>query len=1116
MFADQLQSGEIDVVQFELLPGQSLPAWLRDLRGASREVSITRAVAGARHDVVMRHADHAELQVLAVDRTQIDMFSMPGQAVVSWIAHAGGSGRDRLIEVQCHRFPAAPFNEGLDIGVDDAVADEVRTALRSTRARFDDIGVWLREEFTLPPAPGGTRRRLVHSGGPADDLSDGPKAFTMHGIRWVADVAIVDERLCVVRMTEASSRRQSRWLRLSEVDLRFADRTTAAVATESLRAALAGLADEGRSYIEMWNAYNDIERAAIVDEALRLKWGAYKGWHVLPDGGWRFELHPSERAGAFLRAAESYDGKLELEAAAQLPRELTGSRVRGARSVSVRGTVARIAHGNWTLDVTPPRDGDDNDPPPIGYLFRSLSGDRIRLSRRDQARDRIWSGQAEMPGLAYLLEGVPGAAARQRDDRRYDRVLNEAVRQAFGKGAPTQSQRRALELALRTPDVLLVQGPPGTGKTQFITALLRCLDRLGDKAMAFNRTLITSFQHDAVDNVAGRTRHRGLPPTRVDSRPGRSRQSARQWRDETVTKVSAYLAAHRPEAARRDDVNGLRRLAASYGMQPAGDSDVLHMIDEARRLAGNDLPARLRGKVERMRSQIESRVNTRRALTTSQRDQAARTIRSIRATEAAFADDGPARAAYALQHLADIDVLNKLDRALLDRAGKSRDSASPDLLADLAALRLNLLDRVHSGQSLSTSPTHDPEIDVLLHEIADAAAEAAAVQADSADDVLLAYRADLREDLALVESTLSRYNGVLAATVQQADSAEMSRVLDAPVPVFDTVVVDEAARANPLDLMIPLACARQRIILVGDHKQLPHALEQKVERELLRNMQIRDSDLSMSLFERWFTMFADESPKVRTIRLDTQFRMHPHLGEFVSKVFYGDPKSITAHESTYALTHDLAPYRGKVAVWIDVPHSAGPDKRRGTSRVRQVEARRLVRELRMLADLDRDRELTFGVITFYKAQQEVLEDELVNAGLGVQDDDGQFEPSQAMAWTKQPRPRPRLRVGTVDAFQGMEFDVVLLSITRSSARPDGPARVDDAIQRYGHLLRDSRMCVAMSRQRRLLIAVGDAAMADRESVPVAEGENGQPRSLAEGLVALRELCEGEYGAGIRT
>mgnify|MGYP002130084090 CR=1 FL=1 len=32
----------------------------------------------------------------------------------------------------------------------------------------------------------------------------------------------------------------------------------------------------------------------------------------------------------------------------------------------------------------------------------------------------------------------------------------------------------------------------------------------------------------------------------------------------------------------------------------------------------------------------------------------------------------------------------------------------------------------------------------------------------------------------------------------------------------DTVIIDEAARANPLDLFIPMSMAKRRIVLVGD------------------------------------------------------------------------------------------------------------------------------------------------------------------------------------------------------------------------------------------------------------------------------------------------------------
>jgi hypothetical protein len=1121
VFANNLQLGDTEVVEFTFtLPrGQELPQWLAAFKDGGKkdinpEVRVTTAALGASHDAVLHYVDSAELRVQVADRTQLAVFRPQGQVVVTWVVQVvkGNRSEPWRIFVQCHRFQDVPLRKPLSVGVGDEVSEKVRVALRQTGASFSAVETWLVDELTMPSAPSRVRRRMVYSGG--SQAESAGKGFTIHGRRWLADVAVVDERLRVVLLTEAGNRQPPKWTMLSEVDIGFADHTSAGVADEDLRATLAGLASSGQSYIEMWNSYNEIERAAIIEDALRLGWGQYRDWQPQPDGLVRFYLHQTKRDAAFLRAAETYDGELELEAAAWLPKEIAGRS--GDRITGVPGVVKNVSLANWTIDLRPSRENDTTDPAQYGWLFRSLSGDRIRLRRRDEARDRIWSGQAEMRGLALLFEGTPDLHAQQRVDKRYDHVLTDSVREAFGGNDPTPSQLEALQMALRTPDILLVQGPPGTGKTQFISALLRALDQLGDTSHTVNRTLLTSFEHEAVDNVASRARHHGLPPTRVDSRPGRGKQSVMDWRDDTVAAVNAYLDTHRPDVARRDEINQLRRLAESYSEVPVSDGDLLHILDEAKRLAGTDLPVEFRGRLERARATVRGRLATRAPMTAAQHALASATIRSIRTSETAFADDGPARADYALRVLTDLDLLDPTGRAVLELASTDQHAQRDQLLMELTQVRLDLLRRLHAGQLGTVRVTYDPDIEVLLHELAERVAEINAENADSADDVLLAYRADLEEDLALVEKTLQRYNAVLASTVQQAQSQQMNRVLDAPLPVFSTVIVDEAARANPLDLMIPLSCARERIIMVGDHKQLPHAIEMKIEQALMRDKTMSESSLSTSLFERWFTIFGEPEKKIRTIRLETQFRMHPVLGRFVSNVFYGGPDAIKPHESTHTLTHNLAPYQDKVAAWIDVPLSAGGDQKSGTSRVRQAEAKRLAGELRELARLDHSRKLTFGVITFYKEQRICIEKELIDADLGVVDEEGKFRPSADMALTDESKSRPRLRVGTVDAFQGMEFDVVLLSVTRSSPPPNGRGDTRDAVRRYGHLLRDSRMCVALSRQRRLLIAVGDAAMAERSSLPEQVDEQGRARSLAEGLVAFRELCEGEHGAGIRS
>jgi superfamily I DNA and/or RNA helicase len=129
---------------------------------------------------------------------------------------------------------------------------------------------------------------------------------------------------------------------------------------------------------------------------------------------------------------------------------------------------------------------------------------------------------------------------------------------------------------------------------------------------------------------------------------------------------------------------------------------------------------------------------------------------------------------------------------------------------------------------------------------------------------------------------------------------------------------------------------------------------------------------------------------------------------------------------------------------------------------------------------------------------EEIREALAQEGLGRRTNGGEFEIAESYRRTTNRKGEKveRLRVGTVDAFQGKEFDVVLLSVTRSN---NLPGTTDDELRKkYGHLLLENRLCVAMSRQHRLLIAVGDLAFA-REAKPIA--------ALGEFL----KLCEGPHG-----
>ena len=98
---------------------------------------------------------------------------------------------------------------------------------------------------------------------------------------------------------------------------------------------------------------------------------------------------------------------------------------------------------------------------------------------------------------------------------------------------------------------------------------------------------------------------------------------------------------------------------------------------------------------------------------------------------------------------------------------------------------------------------------------------------------------------------------------------------------FDYVIVDEAAKATFPELAVSLNKAH-KIILVGDHQQLPPVLDT----EIIRNNKekLDEEGLAQGVFERMYNMFPEDNKH----RLTIQYRMHPTIGTLISHVFYND------------------------------------------------------------------------------------------------------------------------------------------------------------------------------------------------------------------------------------
>ena len=469
-------------------------------------------------------------------------------------------------------------------------------------------------------------------------------------------------------------------------------------------------------------------------------------------------------------------------------------------------------------------------------------------------------------------------------------------------------------------------------------------------------------------------------------------------------------------------------------------------------------------------------------------------VRRVRHRPEGFADDGPERAADALVELE--NVLEEDERALLDRASLwCAQDGVPPFLNDLAAIKRRLLIRFTAPPVFRVEKQNDEVI--ALAEAALKKIRLAGVSAKDAKSAALAeFLAELEGNPYGMIDAVSDYSFAFAATCQQSVNRQMQRqkgiAENSPGQKmeYEYVIVDEAARVSPRDLMVPMAQGK-RIILVGDHRQLPHIIDDAIARQMEEGETgEKESEwLKKSMFQYLFSerlkALERKDGIPRRVTLDKQYRMHPVLGNFVSRSFYErfDPSERFGSgkpESDFA--HSLPDTEGKPAIWLDVPADKGRHQREGTSWIRRAEATAIAYQLKAWMDCKEGQGLSFGVISFYKAQAD-----LIKAQIGKLTDDER-----------------KLRIGTVDSFQGMEFDVVFLSMVRTMPgnwKPRTDEREKQARSLFGHLCLYNRLNVSMSRQKKLLVVAGDSGLTQGELA----------KEFIPGLVDFFNLCQTEEG-----
>ncbi|MGN1480966.1 DEAD/DEAH box helicase [Porcipelethomonas sp.] len=265
-------------------------------------------------------------------------------------------------------------------------------------------------------------------------------------------------------------------------------------------------------------------------------------------------------------------------------------------------------------------------------------------------------------------------------------------------------------------------------------------------------------------------------------------------------------------------------------------------------------------------------------------------------------------------------------------------------------------------------------------------------------------------------------------------------------PSFDVVIIDEASKSTPPDIILPMLKGR-KIVLVGDHKQLPPFIDQNAYDEIDEEDPNLKELIKVSLFEELY----EKSDRSMHTMLFRQYRMHKDIAALINQFYIDtDAGRLESPASEYKIHHceggDIT--ENNHVLWYDIPNKEKyyeNVKNKSFYNVFEAESIKKILchlEVNLKAN---NAHKNVGVITFYDAQVRLLEEKL--------QDSGYYKRFSHIS----------LRIGSVDRFQGMEEDVIIISFVRNNQNNNiGFAR--DA----------RRINVALSRAKELLIIVGSS------------------------------------------
>ena len=312
------------------------------------------------------------------------------------------------------------------------------------------------------------------------------------------------------------------------------------------------------------------------------------------------------------------------------------------------------------------------------------------------------------------------------------------------------------------------------------------------------------------------------------------------------------------------------------------------------------------------------------------------------------------------------------------------------------------------------------------------------------DELYLALQADSlrleRERHELVQALQQEMNEAQVALMQgsRASLSTMDGLASANIVSRKSIVIiDEAGTVPEYKLPLLLNMHAEAIVAIGDQNQLQpfsHASKDG------------DTMAQDGFFQRTVKALGESNIPM----LKEQYRMHPSICDLVSNQFYKGELITGDHVKAMRLR---VPAGG--ITWLDYPEiqAESTDRLRMCNMVEvDLLGAFMCDELPALLSQGK----SVAVITFYKQQFM----ELIKMGEAC----GTVKTREDMKKSGDSGSRfthPNFRIVTVDAAQGSEADVILLSCVRCNRQ-----------RNIGFIKDKNRLCVALSRARERLIVVG--------------------------------------------